>query len=73
MLRRRGTRRQWQNLRNAEPGLVKRPGPAISAPLICACYSHVKPLNPAHSTFKAAKMLWIAARPKCLHDERQRR
>src|ERR1700733_1365078 len=39
------------------PGLVNRPGPHGWSPLICACYSRVAPVNPAHSTFEAAKLL----------------
>ena len=29
----------------------------VPAPLICACYSRVKPVDPAHSTFVVAKLL----------------
>jgi ankyrin repeat protein len=40
------------------PDLVNQPGgPHGWAPLICACYSRVKPVDPAHSTFEAAKLL----------------
>jgi ankyrin repeat protein len=42
---------------DGQPELVDRPGPHGWAPLICACYSRVKPVNPAHSTFDAAKLL----------------
>lgn len=42
---------------SAEPALVDRPGPHGWAPLICACYSRVKPLHPAHDTFTVAKIL----------------
>lgn len=41
----------------AEPDLVNRPGPHGWAPLICSCYSRVKPLEPKHSTYAAAKLL----------------
>ena len=37
--------------------LVNRPGPHGWVPLICACYSRVKPVDPAHSTFDVAKLL----------------
>jgi ankyrin repeat protein len=37
--------------------LVNRGGPHGWPPLICACYSRVKPVNPAHSTFEVAKVL----------------
>jgi ankyrin repeat protein len=40
-----------------DPGLVNRPGPHGWVPLICACYSRVKPVDPAHSTFETAKLL----------------
>lgn len=40
-----------------EPDLVNRPGPHGWAPLICACYSRVKPLEPTHSTYDGAKLL----------------
>lgn len=39
------------------PGLVNRPGPNGWVPLICACYSRVKPIAPRHSTFEVAKVL----------------
>jgi ankyrin repeat protein len=39
------------------PALANRPGPHGWAPLICACYSRVAPVNPIHSTFEAAKLL----------------
>jgi ankyrin repeat protein len=42
---------------DGQPELVNRPGPHGWAPLICACYSRVKPVDPAHSTFDAAKLL----------------
>jgi len=40
-----------------DPALVNRPGPHGWVPLICACYSRVKPVDPAHSTFEVAKLL----------------
>ena len=40
-----------------QPGLVNQPGPHGWVPLICACYSRVKPLDPSHSTYEAAKVL----------------
>lgn len=40
-----------------EPGLVNRPGPHGWAPLICACYSRVKPIDSSHSTYQVAKLL----------------
>ncbi|MGO9258697.1 MAG: ankyrin repeat domain-containing protein [Bryobacteraceae bacterium] len=42
---------------DGEPELAGRPGPHGWEPLICACYSRVKPVDPAHSTFEAAKLL----------------
>lgn len=42
---------------DAQPELANRPGPHGWAPLICACYSRVQPVDPAHSTFDAAKLL----------------
>ncbi len=39
------------------PDLANRPGPHGWVPLLCACYSRVKPLHPAHSTFDVAKLL----------------
>jgi len=40
-----------------QPDLVNQPGPHGWTPLICACYSRVKPLDQAHSTFDVAKVL----------------
>ena len=40
-----------------QPGLVNEAGLHGWAPLICACYSRVKPLDPSHSTYEAAKVL----------------
>ncbi len=40
-----------------QPDLVNCHGTHRWAPLICACYSRVKPLSPAHSTFDVAKLL----------------
>ncbi len=40
-----------------DPDLLNRPGPHRWTPLFCACYSRVKPLGAAHSTFEAAKLL----------------
>jgi ankyrin repeat protein len=37
--------------------LVNRPGPHGWAPLLCACYSRVQPLDPSHSTYQVAKLL----------------
>jgi ankyrin repeat protein len=43
---------------NDDPGLVSRPGgPHGWAPLVCACYSRVKPISPSHSTFEVARLL----------------
>ncbi|HVT58509.1 MAG TPA: hypothetical protein VHR45_08920 [Thermoanaerobaculia bacterium] len=42
---------------DAQPELVNRPGPHGWVPLIFACYSRVKPVDPAHSTFEVAKLL----------------
>lgn len=39
------------------PALVSQPGPHGWVPLICACYSRVTPVDPAHSTFEVAKLL----------------
>jgi len=40
-----------------DPDLVNHPGPNGWAPLICACYSRVESIDPAHSTFEVAKVL----------------
>lgn len=37
--------------------LVNLPGPYGWVPLICACYSRVPPLSPAHSTYEVARAL----------------
>jgi ankyrin repeat protein len=42
---------------NQDAGLIDRPGPFGWTPLICACYSRVQPVNPAHSTLETAKLL----------------
>jgi ankyrin repeat protein len=42
---------------DTQPDLVNRPGPHGWVPLICACYSRVKPLDPLHSTFDVAQLL----------------
>jgi ankyrin repeat protein len=42
---------------DADPQLVNLPGPHGWAPLLCACYSRVQPLDPAHSTFEVARLL----------------
>lgn len=39
------------------PGLVNEPGPHGWVPLICACYSRVKPLEPSHSSLQVATVL----------------
>lgn len=44
-------------LLDGQPELVNRPGPNGWAPLLCACYSRVRPVDPIHSTFDAAKLL----------------
>jgi ankyrin repeat protein len=44
-------------LLDGQPELVNRPGPHGWTPLLCACYSRVRPVDPAHSTFDAAKLL----------------
>src|SRR5579864_132443 len=42
---------------DAEPGLANRSGPYGWMPLLCACYSRVKPVDPSHSTYQVAKLL----------------
>jgi ankyrin repeat protein len=42
---------------DGQPELVNRPGPHGWAPLICACYSRMLPVDPSHSTFDAAGLL----------------
>ncbi len=42
---------------NEDPDAVNRPGPHGWAPLLCACYSRVTPLDASHSTYEAAKLL----------------
>jgi ankyrin repeat protein len=46
-----------RTLLDGQPELVNRPGPHGWTPLLCACYSRVKPVDPAHSTFDAARLL----------------
>ena len=46
-----------RTLLDGQPDLVNRPGPHGWAPLMCACYSRVKPVDLAYSTFDAAKLL----------------
>jgi ankyrin repeat protein len=46
-----------QTFLDAQPDLVNSPGPHGWVPLICACYSRVKPIGPTHSTFDVAKLL----------------
>jgi ankyrin repeat protein len=52
-----GNARAVRTFLDGQPELVNRPGPHGWAPMICACYSRVKPVDPAHSTFAAAKLL----------------
>src|SRR5579872_2919196 len=40
-----------------DPSLANRPGPHGWVPLICACYSRVKPVDPKHSIFEVARVL----------------
>jgi ankyrin repeat protein len=40
-----------------DPDLINRPGPLGWAPLLHACYSRVKPIQPSHSTYRVAKLL----------------
>ena len=44
-------------LLDGQPELVNRPGPLGWAPLLCACYSRVKPVDPAHSANDTARLL----------------
>ena len=37
--------------------VVHCPGPYGWAPLLCACYSRVRPVDPSHSTFEVARLL----------------
>jgi len=61
---------------DADPKLVNRGGPHGWAPLICAGYSRVKPVDPSHSTFEVARLLLDrgadpnAFTMKCNVDER---
>ncbi|WP_321472578.1 ankyrin repeat domain-containing protein [uncultured Paludibaculum sp.] len=41
----------------SDPGLVNKPGPYGWVPLLCACYSRVRPLKPTHSTLEVARIL----------------
>lgn len=52
-----GNTRAVRAFLDGEPELVGRPGPHGWAPLICACYSRVKPVDPSHSTWEAARLL----------------
>jgi ankyrin repeat protein len=42
---------------NADSALVNRPGPHGWTPLLCACYSRVKPIDSKHSTLEVARLL----------------
>ncbi|HEY6332035.1 MAG TPA: hypothetical protein VI756_22085 [Blastocatellia bacterium] len=42
---------------DADPDLINQAGPESWTPLICACYSRVKPVEPAHSTLEVVKLL----------------
>jgi ankyrin repeat protein len=46
-----------KSILDKDPGWVNRPGPHGWAPLICACYSRVKPVDDAHSTLDVARLL----------------
>ncbi|HLY19731.1 MAG TPA: ankyrin repeat domain-containing protein [Bryobacteraceae bacterium] len=46
-----------EQMLEAEPDLVNRPGPHGWAPLLCACYSRVQPLDSNHSTYEVARVL----------------
>ena len=46
-----------RTLLDGQPQLVNHPGPHGWPPLICACYSRVKPVDPANSTFDVARLL----------------
>jgi ankyrin repeat protein len=46
-----------QSFLDHDPSLANQPGPHGWVPLICACYSRVEPIHPAHSTFDAARVL----------------
>jgi ankyrin repeat protein len=42
---------------DADAAVVNRCGPHGWTPLLCACYSRVKPLEPEHSTLETARLL----------------
>ena len=46
-----------RDLLDENPELVNLAGPYGWAPLLCACYSRVEPIDASHSTFEAAKLL----------------
>jgi ankyrin repeat protein len=46
-----------KSILDKDPGWVNRSGPHGWAPLTCACYSRVKPVDDAHSTLDVAKLL----------------
>lgn len=52
-----GNRGAVQSFLDEDPTLVNRPGPHGWAPLLCACYSRVKPVDSKHSTLEVARLL----------------
>jgi hypothetical protein len=52
-----GNARAVESFLAEEPEFVNRPGPYGWTPLLCACYSRVKPVDPDHSTYGVAKLL----------------
>ena len=52
-----GNRAAVEAFLDGDATLVNRAGPHGWAPLICACYSRVEPVQPGHSTFETAKLL----------------
>jgi ankyrin repeat protein len=52
-----GNRAAVAAILDEDRGAVDRPGPHGWAPLLCACYSRVMPLEASRSTYEAAKLL----------------
>ena len=56
-----GNRGAVQSFLDEDPALVNRPGPHGWAPLLCTCYSRVKPVDSKHQHSKSPDFFSIAA------------
>lgn len=52
-----GDARAVESFLDGDPELVNRGGPHGWTPLLCACYSRVKPIDSSHSTYQVARLL----------------